>query len=66
MKPFKSIPLFPKIIYIIVYISELGNQTDFNQQIDAVIRSHSSRLRRLLAEYYHEEVNSSPSGYFIE
>lgn len=33
-------------------VSALGKPNDFNPQIDAIIRIHAGRLRRLLNEYY--------------
>lgn len=36
-------------------VRALGRPADFNPQIDAVVRIHAGRLRRMLHEYYHEE-----------
>jgi adenylate cyclase len=33
-------------------VSALGKNADFNPQIDAIVRIHAGRLRRLLNEYY--------------
>ncbi len=33
-------------------VSALGKTADFNPQIDAIVRIHAGRLRRLLKEYY--------------
>lgn len=33
-------------------VSALGKKADFNPQIDAIVRIHAGRLRRLLNEYY--------------
>ena len=35
-----------------IAVSALGKSEDFNPQIDAIIRIHAGRLRRLLNEYY--------------
>ena len=35
-----------------IAVSALGKAEDFNPQIDAIIRIHAGRLRRLLNEYY--------------
>ncbi len=35
-----------------IAVSALGKSTDFNPQIDAIVRIHAGRLRRLLKEYY--------------
>jgi len=34
-------------------VNGLGKRSDFNPQIDAIVRIHAGRLRRLLAEYYN-------------
>jgi TolB-like protein len=35
-----------------IAVSALGKPSDFNPQIDAIVRIHAGRLRRLLSEYY--------------
>lgn len=35
-----------------IAVSALGRPSDFNPQIDAIVRIHAGRLRRLLKEYY--------------
>lgn len=35
-----------------IAVSALGKSPDFNPQIDAIVRIHAGRLRRLLNEYY--------------
>src|SRR5690606_23913179 len=35
-----------------IAVSALGKPDDFNPQIDAIVRIHAGRLRRLLNEYY--------------
>ncbi len=35
-----------------IAVSALGKPSDFNPQIDAIVRIHAGRLRRLLNEYY--------------
>lgn len=35
-----------------IAVSALGKPADFNPQIDAIVRIHAGRLRRLLQEYY--------------
>jgi len=35
-----------------IAVSALGKSADFNPQIDAIVRIHAGRLRRLLSEYY--------------
>ncbi|MGB6034918.1 MAG: hypothetical protein WBG42_01530 [Cryomorphaceae bacterium] len=37
-----------------IAVSALGKPSDFNPQIDAIVRIHAGRLRRLLKEYYAE------------
>ena len=32
----------------------LSRDSDFNPQLDAIVRIHAGRLRRALKEYYHE------------
>lgn len=34
-------------------VNGLGKKVDFNPQIDAIVRIHAGRLRRLLTEYYN-------------
>ena len=34
-------------------VNGLGKKADFNPQIDAIVRIHAGRLRRLLTEYYN-------------
>lgn len=36
-----------------IAVNALGKQDDFNPQIDAIVRIHAGRLRRLLNEYYN-------------
>ncbi len=36
----------------IIAVNALGKSDDFNPQIDAIVRIHAGRLRRLLNEYY--------------
>lgn len=38
-----------------IAVKGLGKPSDFNPQIDAMIRINAGRLRRLLVEYYEEE-----------
>lgn len=52
-------------------VRALGRPADFNPQIDAVVRIHAGRLRRMLHEYYHEEgINDTilidiPKGSYV-
>jgi len=41
-------------------IRALGKSPDFNPQIDAVVRIHAGRLRRMLSEYYEGEGSKDP------
>lgn len=41
-------------------IRALGRSADFNPQIDAVVRIHAGRLRRMLSEYYEGEGTTDP------
>src|SRR6187455_3349849 len=34
-------------------VEGLGKKADFNPQIDAIVRIHAGRLRRLLTKYYN-------------
>src|SRR5215203_906470 len=43
-----------------IAVRALGKPSDFNPQIDAVIRIHAGRLRRCLHEYYSGEGNNDP------
>ena len=43
-----------------IAVSALGKSTDFNPQIDAIVRIHAGRLRRSLHEYYSGIGNSNP------
>lgn len=36
-----------------IAVNALGRSSDFNPQIDAIVRIHAGRLRRLLNDYYH-------------
>ncbi len=38
-----------------IAVKALGKPADFNPQLDAVVRIHAGRLRRMLHEYYREE-----------
>jgi hypothetical protein len=38
-----------------IAITVLGRPADFNPQVDAVVRIHAGRLRRLLSEYYRTD-----------
>ncbi|MFC5195879.1 hypothetical protein ACFPH8_11100 [Bizionia hallyeonensis] len=37
-----------------IAVNALGKPSDFNPQIDAIVRIHAGRLRRLLKEYYDD------------
>src|SRR5882672_4177059 len=41
-------------------IRALGRPVDFNPQIDAVVRIHAGRLRRMLSDYYKGEGADDP------
>lgn len=41
-------------------VSALFRNLDFNPQLDAIVRIHAGRLRRVLKEYYHEEGKHDP------
>src|SRR5436190_1658988 len=41
-------------------IRALGRPPDFNPQVDAVVRIHAGRLRRMLHEYYEGEGSTDP------
>jgi TolB-like protein len=42
-----------------IAVSGLGKSPDFNPQIDAIVRIHAGRLRRLLHEFYQGEGSES-------
>jgi len=52
-------------------VKALGRPVDFNPQLDAIVRIHAGRLRRMLNEYYHGKgANDSiiigiPKGTYI-
>jgi hypothetical protein len=41
-------------------INVLKSDTDFNPQIDSIVRIHAGRLRRALNEYYYVEGKEAP------
>ncbi len=41
-------------------VSALSRNSDFNPQLDAMVRIHAGRLRRALKEYYHENGKEDP------
>ncbi len=43
-----------------IAVSALGKPSDFNPQIDAIVRIHAGRLRRLLNEYYTDAGKENP------
>lgn len=43
-----------------IAVSALGKNSDFNPQIDAIVRIHAGRLRRLLTEYYKDTGSDDP------
>ncbi len=43
-----------------IAVSALGKNSDFNPQIDAIVRIHAGRLRRLLTEYYKDIGSDDP------
>jgi len=43
-----------------IAVSALGKSSDFNPQIDAIVRIHAGRLRRLLNEYYTDAGKEYP------
>src|SRR6478735_8218754 len=43
-----------------IAVKALGKPSDFNPQLDAVIRIHAGRLRRILHEYYSGEGSNNP------
>jgi TolB-like protein len=52
-------------------VKALGRPVDFNPQLDAIVRIHAGRLRRMLTEYYKEKgINDAiiigiPKGTYI-
>src|SRR5437764_5796534 len=52
-------------------VKALGRPSDFNPQLDAVVRIHAGRLRRILFQYYQGEgkddlvIISIPKGTYI-
>ncbi len=52
-------------------VKALGRPVDFNPQLDAIVRIHAGRLRRMLGEYYKEKgINDAiiieiPKGTYI-
>ncbi len=52
-------------------VKALGRPVDFNPQLDAIVRIHAGRLRRMLGEYYKEKgasdsiIISIPKGTYI-
>src|SRR4030095_2034535 len=38
----------------------LRKESDFNPQVDSIVRIHAGRLRRALKEYYYEEGKDDP------
>ena len=52
-------------------VNVLSRNTDFNPQLDAIVRIHAGRLRRALNEYYHESGKNDlvrieiPKGSYI-
>jgi hypothetical protein len=52
-------------------VNVLSRKTDFNPQLDAIVRIHAGRLRRALNEYYHESGKNDlirieiPKGSYI-
>jgi len=43
-----------------IAVKALGKPADFNPQLDAAIRIHAGRLRRILHEYYSSEGSNNP------
>jgi len=44
----------------IIAVNVLSRNSDFNPQLDAIVRIHAGRLRRALKEYYHETGKNDP------
>src|SRR5688572_10967430 len=41
-------------------VQALKKESDFNPQVDSIVRIHAGRLRRVLKEYYYEEGKEDP------
>ena len=41
-------------------VKALGRSSDFNPQVDAIVRIHAGRLRRILTNYYKNEGKDNP------
>ena len=41
-------------------VQALNKESDFNPQVDSIVRIHAGRLRRVLKEYYYEEGKEDP------
>jgi TolB-like protein len=49
-----------------IAVKALGRPTDFNPQLDALVRIHAGRLRRALHEYYNDEGSNNPIQISIQ
>ena len=54
-----------------IAVHALKKESDFNPQLDSIVRIHAGRLRRALKEYYYEEGSADqiiihiPKGSYI-